>query len=280
MRLASPPTAGPEPARRRRFHRSGWRRRSGGRRRSGWLLALALCAGLAAGCSGITTLLDTQKALKDAGYGSVKVTPKPSTNNLDVSVSVNAAPTPADATQVAHIVWESFHERFDQLNVTVHGPGPSLSQSFTFAQMEEQFGSRNPAWNSSTVASGTKDLGIVVIVVIAVALLIVVAVILLVQRRNRRRGPPQWPGPGNWPGGPPGGWPGAAPPGWPGSPGYPGGYPGQSGGYPGGPGQPGGYPGGPGQPGGYPGQPGGYPDRPPPTTPPPQQPPYPPRPSS
>jgi hypothetical protein len=245
-----------------------------GRRRRWWLgvVTAGLAAVLLASCSGITTVIDTQRALENAGFSSVSVSPKPTSNNLSVSVTVPGTPAESDAVRAASVVWQNFHERFDVLSVTVHGSGPSVHQEFTIAQLTEQFGARNPDWNSSSVATGTRNVGFLVLGVLGGVLVIVVLIIVGVQRRKRRRRS-QGPGGGPWPGGPPpGGWPPQGGGQWPS--GYPpGGYP------PGGVGQwPGGYP----QPGpagpGYP--PGAYPPPAPPQPayppPPPAEPPRPP----
>jgi hypothetical protein len=239
-----------------------------GRRRRWWLgvVAAGLAALLLASCSGITTVIDTQRALENAGFSSVNVSPKPTSNNLSVSVTVPGTPAESDAVRAASVVWQNFHERFDLLSVTVHGSGPSVHQDFTFAQMTEQFGARNPDWNSSSVETGTRNVGILVLGVIGGVLVIIVLIILGVQRRKRRRRS-QWPGGSPWPGGPPGG-------GWPPQGGgqWPGGYPPGGGQWPGGYPQPG--PAGPGYP------PTGYPPPAPspPAPPPPTYPPYPPPP--
>ncbi|MDA8045279.1 MAG: hypothetical protein M0Z30_08595 [Actinomycetota bacterium] len=191
-----------------------------------WLLGVAAAVSavlLLSGCSGITTVLDTQRALENDGFGSVSVSPKPTSNSLSVSVKVSAAPTESDVVRAAAVVWQSFHERFDTLSISVGGSGPAVRQEFTFAQMTDRFGARNPDWNSSSVESGTRNVGFVVIGVVAAVLIVAVVIILLVQRANRRRRPP-WgagPAPGQWPGqrpGPgqwPGQWPGPPPPDYP-----------------------------------------------------------------
>ena len=219
------------------------------------------------GCSSIHTLIDTDRALRDAGYQSVNVSPKVNDNSVDVQVTVAAVPSSANAQDVARIVWGTFRERFDQLRVTVHGQGQAFHQDYTFAQMEQSFGARNPAWNHTSVKSGAKELGVLVIVGILVLAGLVVGTVLLIQRRNRRRRPP-------FPGGPGGPFPGGGYPGpYPSGGGYPGPYPagGQPGPYPGGPYGGGTGPGGP-QPG-PPGPPGPY-------HPPPSQPPYTPPPAA
>ena len=213
-------------------------------RRRWWLVVVAVVVGaiVLSSCSGITSIIDTQTALQNAGFGSVQVKPDVTANTLSVSVSVDALPVEADAQRAALVVWQSFHERFDRLSIAVHGGGQTVDDSFTFAQLEANLGTRNPSWNRTSVEAGTRYFAYLVIGVVGGVLALVVVIVLLVQRRRRRRRPPGTGG-APWPGYPPGGYP-----------------PGAGGGYPPGPG--GGYP-----PPGY-GRPPGYPDRPPPADPP------------
>ena len=218
-------------------------------------IALVLFAALAvlglAGCSTITSTINTSNALHDAGYQSVKVSPDSTNNILDVRVSVSAAPSTDDVRSVASIVWQNFHERFSYVNVTVNGTGAApVQEELTFSQMQEAFGPRNPSWNTNTLSSGVRNLGLGVIIGALVLLIAVVLIIVLVRRGNRRRRPP--------------------PPPWMGGPGVPYGHYPPQGGY----GAPPAYPGGPGYaPGGYP-PPPGYPPQP--GYPPPSYPPGPP----
>ncbi len=211
--------------------------------RRGWrLIVVAVVTGaiVLSSCSGITSIIDTQTALQNAGFGSVQVKTDVTANTLSVSVGVDVRPVEADARRVALVVWQTFHERFDRLNIAVHGGGQTVDESFTFDQLEASLGARNPAWNRTSVEAGTRYFAYLVIGVVGGFLALVVVVVLLVQRRRRRHRPP-WTGGGPWPGYPPGGYP-----------------PVPGGGYP----PPAGGP-----PPGY-GRPPGYPDRPPPPDPP------------
>lgn len=192
--------------------------------RRGLLVAVvgALCL-LVAGCSAVTTLIDTSQALRDAGYQSVSVSfHLGSGDEVDVSVKVSATATNADAQNVARVVWNKFHERFQWLHVTVHGTGgSSVFRVYEYQDLVTMFGPRNPAWDRSTISSATTRLGafIVVGLVVAGAAVAVVAVVVSRRKRDRRGGgyPPggdggRWqPGAGWQPGG---GWPpnGGAPP--------------------------------------------------------------------
>jgi hypothetical protein len=243
------------------------------------LLAVVLAAGLLAGCGTVSALVDTTNALRSAGYSSPNVSIDANNDAIDVSVAAAVAPTPTVARDVARVVWNSFHERFDVLDVTVHGSGPDVTASYSFDQLVQLFGARPAAWNRTSVRSGALQAGVVTIVVVAVvvALAVVVVVLALRHRRSRRAlagyGFPGFPG-----GGPPGSYPPAGPP--PGSyPPYgppPGSYPpaGPPGSYPPYGPPPGSYPPAGPPPGSYP--PYGPPPGPyPPYEPPPADPPYP-----
>ena len=157
------------------------------------VLALVL-----SGCGPIGATLDTQTALRNAGYQSVSVTF--SVGNADevkTSVTVNAVPSDSNANDVARIVWQKFHERFSLLAVTVHGSGPALTRDYSYSELVSLFGPRNPAYDRTSLSSATARLGVIIIVVLVVLVAAVVFVIVMVTRRRRRR-PPTWPG-----GGPP-----------------------------------------------------------------------------
>jgi hypothetical protein len=134
-------------------------------------------------------------------------------------------------------VWHHFGERFDQLNVTVHGQGQTLHQSFSYDQMRSLFGPRSPSMDSTTLSSALTRLGLGVIIgFVALVGLVVVAVLVTRGRRRRTTGapggqpwggaPPAWSPGGPGPPGPaqgPGWGPGTAwnqPPGGPGAPGW------------------------------------------------------------
>jgi hypothetical protein len=188
-------------------------------RRGVLALAAALCLGfVAAACSPITSLFHTRDALHNAGYQSVSLKLPENTNsdNLGVSVSVEALPVPSTAENVASIVWHHFGERFDQLNVTVHGQGETLHESYSFDQMQSLFGPRSSGMDRTTLSSALTRLGLGVVIgfVALVALVVVVAVLVTRGRRRRTTGPR---GSQPW-GGPPPAWPSGGPPSWGASP--------------------------------------------------------------
>ena len=205
-----------------------------------WLAGVLPLFGLVAvlgSCGVVSNLLDTQQALRDAGYQSVHVGfhDNGGADNIDASVTVAAEPTQQDVLNVASVVWAKLHERFDNLSVTVHGNGTSVSHQFTFDELQQAFGPRNPSYNSTTVAGGVRQLGFEVLAALAAIGAIVAVVAILITRKRRRirqagvagwpavapapgAPPVGWPGVQATPGAHPGGWPGpppAAPPGWP-----------------------------------------------------------------
>jgi hypothetical protein len=234
----------------------GLRRSGTGRGAVLTALAAAALAVVLSGCAPLSAVLDSERALQDAGYQSVGVSFHFATAGevLDASVRVSAPATISAVQNVASIVWQHFHERFDFLDVTVHGTtavlgggaAATLRMTYSFAELTSDFGARNPSWNKTTIGSGLRRGAIEAgLAVVAVAAVIVGIVVL-----NRRRRPAMPVGAGH------AGGPGQAAASWP-----PGGY---AGGAP----APGGHAGG-GHAGGGP-PPAGYPMWPPP--------PYPPRP--
>ena len=180
------------------------------RRRGVVLLGvIAVSSVLFTGCTAVTSLINTDQALRDAGYQSVSVNFNTgSGDEVDASVKVSAPASDTDAQDVARIVWNHFHERFQWLHVTVGGTGGTrVFRVYAHQDLVALFGARNPAWDRTTLKSGIERLGVVVIGVVALVVLAIILVIVLTRRRRR--------------GGPGGGYPG-------------GGYP--AGAYPGGPG--------------------------------------------
>ena len=168
-------------------------------------VAGAVCV-LLAGCTAVTTLIDTTQALRDAGYQSVSVGfHAGSGDEVDVSVKVSADATDADARDVAHVVWTHFRERFQWLHVTVDGTGSSrIFRVYAHQDLVSLFGPRNPAWDRTTVSTATERFGALVVGVI-VLVVVVVAVIAILASRRKRRGQG-----GGYPGGQDGTWqPGA-----------------------------------------------------------------------
>ncbi len=162
------------------------------RRRTVGLIAAAVAvaaATLLSGCSALSSLVGTEDALQNAGYQSVHVSPHASHGGdyVTVSVRVQAAPTAEDASNVAHVVWQKFRERFDHINVTVHGTGPDVHQTFTHAELESMFGARSPSYDKTSISRADTELGVEVIGGVVLILVAIVVIAVLVHRRRSRR---------------------------------------------------------------------------------------------
>ncbi len=183
-------------------------------------LGLAACGGI------IGSMIGTQQALRNAGYQSVSVhfDFTQAGGAVDAAVSVAAPPTQSDVTGVADIVWHHVSQRFDTLDVTVHGTGSGAgevaSHTYSFAELEGAFGTRNPSWNRTSITQSAKQIGYVVLGGIALVVVAVLVVALALAGRKRRQrkewgpaGPPWGDGTGvpMWPAPPappaPAGWP-------------------------------------------------------------------------
>ena len=115
-----------------------------------WLAGVVILFGAVAllgSCGVISAMLDTQQGLRDAGYQSVHIGfhNNGGADDIDVSVTVSAQPTQNDAADVASVVWAKLNERFDNLDVTVHGNGTSVSRRFSFDELQQTFGRVTPA---------------------------------------------------------------------------------------------------------------------------------------
>ncbi len=186
-------------------------------RRRGWvggMAALVLAVLLLAGCGLVNSLVDTTTGLRKAGFSQIRVGLLPGANarsdvGVSVGVTVDAPPTDDVARVAARVVWDDFRERFGVLEVVVHGHGPALHRRYAYAQMVAIFGSRNPAYDKTSVTSSVKGLGRNLLAGLAVVVVAVGAVVAVVLLRRRKRGPPPPRPPGA--GGP--GWGSPAPPG-------------------------------------------------------------------
>lgn len=184
-------------------------------RRRRWAVAVALAALatlLLSACT-VTGLVGIQTTLTNAGYTGVHVAPRNDGHNgvVVVTVHTTGAPHDSDVTEVARVVWSHLQNRFDSLDITVEGAGPTVHGNISFAELQSRFGPRNPAWNRTSLMSGVKGFGLSIIVGLLVLALIVTGIVVLVhQVRRRRRPPPVGPQPGwgapaaPWGGPPPG----------------------------------------------------------------------------
>jgi hypothetical protein len=234
------------------------------------VVAVLVATVVLSACSGaVGSLIRADDALRQSGYQSAQVSPttgfgSSTANGLAVSASLNEPPTAGDMRQVAGIIWNDVRVRFDDVAITLHGGGQTTRATYSFTQLQQAFGARNPAWNRTTLRSSVTHLGVYILLGFLALVAVVVLIAVLAVQRSRRRRPPPPPFDAGWPGSPPG--QGSAPQGY-----LPQGYPPQ--GYPPAPGYPppgfppppeyppSGYPPGP----GYPPDPGYPPSRYPPS---------------
>ena len=189
-------------------------------------------------CSAARSGVDTQLALRNAGFVNPRVTfsaQATTGRHASATAIVTASRGPEGAIdRAAQIIWTKFRLRLDAVQVKVG----SQQAFFTRTDLEERFGPRPAGADqdpTGDVLKGLVIVGIVGLVVVAAAVVIIVAVV----RGNRRRravpaggygyggyggypgqpGPPGQqgaPGQPNWPSPPPNsGPPNAGPPNWP-----------------------------------------------------------------
>jgi hypothetical protein len=176
-----------------------------GARRGAAVVAVVLAALLLSACGGaVGSLLRADDALSQHGYQSPRVNPTAgygpnNTNGVAVSASLAEPPTAGDLRQVAGIVWQDVRVRFDDVAITLHGGGQTTRATYTFAQLQQSFGSRDPAWNTTTLQTSVTHLGVEILLGFVALVAVVVIIAVGAVRRNRRRRPPPPPGGGGWP---------------------------------------------------------------------------------
>lgn len=176
-----------------------------GRRRSGSvLIALAVLAGITlGGCRTVEGSLDLERALEQAGYTEVDVSPfSGSLSHLEVSLvpaSEEGGPE-GQADQAAGIVWTVFPLRFEHLTVEVRTSGGRVAQPYSYDEMTTRFGPRRPSLDRREMRDEVAKVAVgVTAALVGAAVLVVagsaVAVALMVRSHRRRAaaGPPPWP---------------------------------------------------------------------------------------
>lgn len=188
-------------------------------------LAVIFCL---AGCGAVSALLDTQRALRDAGYsGGLNVN---DTNGFSTATAdVTSTKESADPDEVATIVWRTYPRRIDSIDVILNG---DPSAPYARSAMLELAGPRPAGYDDKTFGDDAKGVVIGAVIGIGVGfvalLAIVVLIVVLVVRNRRKRQaqavayyPQPWgaqpPGPAPWSAQPPA--PSQPPP--PTSPGWP-----------------------------------------------------------
>ncbi len=167
---------------------------------------------LLAGCTTIRGLIDTEEALEQAGFTEVSVDFS-SDNGFD-QVEVAVRPPSAEAApeasldEAARVVWTVFPLRFDLLRLElVGGRVEGFSATYTYSEMVEIFGPRDPDLDEKELGDDVvrAGLGIAIVLIVGGVLFLaaVVLAIVFAVRASRRRAsltPPPWPPPPRPPG--------------------------------------------------------------------------------
>ena len=157
-----------------------------------------------AGCTTIRGLIDTEDALKEAGFSDVDVSFSSDEGFDQVEIKVRPAsveaPFETSADEAARVVWTNFPLRFDLLRVERVGALEGESVSYTYGEMAESFGPRDPKLDEKELGDDVVRAGLGVAIVLVVGgLLFLTAVVLAIVfgvRASRRRAsaiPPPWP---------------------------------------------------------------------------------------
>lgn len=158
------------------------------------LALLALAVAVLAGCGGaVGSFVKADSDLAGAGFQSPNVTISSASltgggpSGIVVGASLGAPPTKGDFRQVASIIWNDVHYRFDYLEVSLRGGGTSSNANYTFQGLQQTFGARPAAWNSTTLKHSLITLGAVALSVgVVVVAGVVVLIVFLVRRRRHR----------------------------------------------------------------------------------------------
>jgi len=158
-----------------------------------------------AGCGLVQGTLDTVRALQKAGFSSARI----QTGDRDVfvvGVRKDTEDLDAAAQEAAGVVWRKLPLRVERLEVTCdNGFGGKGRFSASRAELEQRFGTRDPALDRGFQQSDLRTVLIVLGALVVVGLLVlggIIALVVVLVRRNRRARPPPGPHPGGWgPGG-------------------------------------------------------------------------------
>jgi hypothetical protein len=159
---------------------------------------------LLAGCTTIRGLIDTEEALKRAGFTDVDVNFS-SDNGFD-QVEVAVTPPGSEGAgesalnEAASVIWTTFPLRFDLLRVELGGGSEGQSVTYTYSEMAEIFGPRPPGLDEKELGDDVVRAGLGIAIVLVVGGLLFTAAIVLAivfgVRASRRRAsatPPPWP---------------------------------------------------------------------------------------
>jgi hypothetical protein len=139
-----------------------------------------------------------------AGYTEVEVGFS-SANGFD-QVEIGLVPEfsegdPEDeAERAAEVVWTVFPLRFDLLRIELLGSFEGAVSTFTYGELDELFGPRNPALDEKALGDDVVRTGVGIAAVLAIGGFLflgalTLAVVLAVRSSRRRKGvtPPPWP---------------------------------------------------------------------------------------
>jgi hypothetical protein len=172
-------------------------------------VALALVV-VATGCAAVRGLLDTERALRRAGFERVDISVDSRGPDDTVQVTARQARAHEDPNgAVAGVVWREFPFRFDRLDVFVTSVP---ARSYSREELVGRFGPRPAHLDQRSLEDSIRRTGLVVAVAVAVAFfgflaIVIVTVVLVVRSQRKRRAPLQT---GPWM--PPPGMGGAPPP--------------------------------------------------------------------
>lgn len=174
-------------------------------------LALALLALLVlAACTTVRGIIDTERALEDAGFTDVDTGFESAEGFDQIEIAVRPVSTEGDAEseadQAASVVWTTFPLRFDFLQVELLGPFEQYTTTYTYGELAEIFGPRPANLDDKELSDDVVRAGLGIAIVLAVGGIVflagvVLAIVMGVRTSRRRQSvtPPPWPpvvGPG------------------------------------------------------------------------------------
>jgi hypothetical protein len=159
---------------------------------------------LLTGCTTVRGLLDTEQALDRAGYTDIDVGFSTEEGFDQVEITLRpeiVGEDPAEeAERAADVVWDVFPLQFDLLRIEFLGPAEDEAHTFTYSEMREIFGPRDPELDEKELGDDVVRTGVGIAIVLAVGgLLFLIAVVLAIvmgvrsSRRRQSRTPPPWP---------------------------------------------------------------------------------------
>jgi hypothetical protein len=156
----------------------------------------------AAGCGTIGAFVDLQENLQDAGFSDVNVNVDSDSGGDVLRIEATGPPgdTPAEAQQkAAEIAWTTFPRRFELLRLDIGGQSVTLNR----AQLEQEFGARDPDLDDKELEDDVRNLGIGLLIALAVGFVLCVGLIILIivlvrrsGKKKRAQQQQQWGGPG------------------------------------------------------------------------------------